>query len=334
MTSRNTQAKLSAPWALDFTSHSFELVSPELPTGCAWLVNCLLESGISAWNPWELVVEGEWSRLSAGHYRYQAKAEPWYQTLPALSHGRSYEFDLDHSCRATHRWASTIEQPLKLILFVRDPRDMLYSQWRRSCHNQPNYTATFTEFLQAPYHHYPCSHVEYIQLFLLMWQRQISRHEHLVVRFEDYRLDAAATYRQVLEFLAIDRSQADINQAVMASDFKVLKHREDRMAAKGQLPRKFNFAGQPYEYMRHDHAVFDGLFSPAFDPVCDWLGYESFASPSPGFKASIQDPQWLSEMVSCITGGQGNSPLGVNTQKALRPLRDLLMIEKTLGGVL
>ncbi|WP_223788536.1 sulfotransferase domain-containing protein [Marinicella meishanensis] len=329
MSQQSPAADNHQPWLQDFDSHSFEVVSSELPSGCAWLVNCLLESGISVWRPWEVDIEGEWHRTSPYHYRYNAQAEPWFQTLPALQWCRQFHFDAKHSARATHRWAGTVDGRRKLILFVRDPRDMLFSQWRRQCHNHPETPVSFVQFLQSKYHQYPCTYVEYIQLFMLMWQRHVTQFDHHIVRFEDYRQDATATLNSVLQFLQIDRPASVIQQAVNQSDFQKVKQREDQLAAQGQLTRKFNFAGQAFEYQQQDHTAYHGLFDPAFSQVTDWLGYAPLPQPAAHIKTLFERPGWVDEMVHCMVGGVVDSPFKAQVQTLLHSVyRDLNQAEE------
>jgi len=298
---------MSQPWNLDYPSHSFELVSPELPSGSAWLVNCLLELGVPFWQPWELANDHEWQRVSAHRYQYTAHELPWQQTLPALQAERVFEFEPALSGRVTHRWAGTVNRGRPLILFVRDPRDMLYSQWRRNSHNLPGYSAGFTEFLTARYHHFPCSNMEYLLYYLLLWQAGSAAFDCHIVRFEDYRSDAVQTLKQVLRFLAIKRDDQAIEQAARRSDFRVVSEIENRLQQEGRLQRKFNYAAQPYEYRGHLDAATARLFDPRFNQLAEWLGYQPFTESVAASQTS-KSAVWVEQMVTDFTGGQLHSP--------------------------
>ncbi len=254
---------------------TFNLVSPELPSGSAWLVNCLLELGVSAWNPWDVVIPNEWIRIADNQFRYNDPNNSWQQTLPSLRLGNTFDFDQKQSVFVSHRWPCTLPAARQHVLFVRDPRDMLYSHWRREKHNQADFNLSFSSFVDVQYHHYPLSYQEYLLLYLQLWMQAYDADKHLVVKFEDYRQDAFKTLHRTQSFLDLTVSTAKLKHAVLKSDFKVCQQVEQQLAATGNLQRKFNFSATACEYKKKHIESNQFELSPAFNDICAWLGYEA-----------------------------------------------------------
>ncbi len=293
-------------WQQDYPIHNFDIVSPELPSGSAWLVNCLLELNVPIWNPWEVHIDNEWQRVSKHIYRYNDPKQSWQQTLPALNYQRIFNFDRNVIGRVTHRWASTIPRSGKLILFVRDPRDLLYSQWRRNKYNLSDFKLSFLEFIQSASHNYPINYLEYVLLYLLMWQNEINHLNGLIVRFEDYKNNPKQTLTKVLAYLNINRTDQQIIQSIARSDFKVLKKIEDNLAADGQLDRKFNFVSRPLEYNSYMKDSLLTKFYKEFNQLSHWLNYAPFYGAEKALK-HVSD-EWFNDMVDCILCGDKNHP--------------------------
>ncbi len=64
---------------------TFNVISPELPAGSAWLANCMIELGVAVWNPWDVVIPNEWQQINKTMYRYNDANNNWQQTLPSLT---------------------------------------------------------------------------------------------------------------------------------------------------------------------------------------------------------------------------------------------------------
>ena len=259
----------------DYADFTVDVISPELPCGVAWLANCLLELNVPVWQPWDIQIENEWQRLAPFHYQYKAKLQPWKQTLPALQYLRKYHFEPAHAARFRHQWPFEYEPPRRLIFFVRDPRDALYSQWRRALHNEPALNLSFEAFIHSPYHHYPISFREYQFLFLKLWKKHLRRFDHLIVRFEDYKMDAGQTLRKVLYFLDLEATQEQITRSIARSDFSVVKQIEDLLETNDSLKRRFNYAGMASEYKKSYTPLMHDCLGSEFDEIYQWLGYAS-----------------------------------------------------------
>jgi hypothetical protein len=132
--------------------------------------------------------------------------------LPILSRKSSFSFRDDLEVRWTHEWPGAMTRQQEIVLFVRDPRDALYSRFRRE-----DSDLTFPEFLSFLD---PWSLLDKIDnwiLFLRSWRACERVH---LIRFEDYKADAVATLGKTLKALGIEVSDADIHRAVEESTFE------------------------------------------------------------------------------------------------------------------
>lgn len=294
-----------SPWSQDYPAHTFELVSPELPAGSAWLVNCLFELGIPVWNPWEVKIKNEWQRLGPNRYSYIETNGLWQQSLPALQEQRLFDFVGHVNGRASHRWAGTIEHGKKLIFFVRDPRDLLFSQWRRLTNNQEGFDHSFETFVRSNYHHYPIDFMAYVYLFFKLWYLELRNFDYHIVRFEDYKKDPLETLHGVIDFLGMNFSKDELCRAVKSSSFQVVKRKEDELASEGRLERRFNYASQPYEYKQSPDRLFKLGFISEINEINTWLGYELVNKPNTNLSINASD-SWKEAMTDCVFGGQCN----------------------------
>jgi hypothetical protein len=184
------------------------LVSPREPSGATWLINCFLELGIRTFrrsrpDMWQYK-DGAWTVTS-----HQQILKKW---LPILSRQDSFTFRDDIEVRWTHEWPSSTTRQQEIVLFVRDPRDALYSRFRREATD-----LTFKEFLSFLDPWSLLDKVDNWILFVRSWAMCGRVH---VVRFEDYKADAVATLGKTLNALGIVVSDADLHRAVEESTFE------------------------------------------------------------------------------------------------------------------
>ncbi|MCP4047244.1 MAG: sulfotransferase domain-containing protein [Gammaproteobacteria bacterium] len=269
--------KVPTVCAVDYPGFTFDVVSPELPCGAAWLANCFLELNIPVWRPWDYEIDNEWKRLAPFHYQYADNQQPWKQTLPALQYLREFQFNPAYAACFHHQWPISYRRKRRLIFFVRDPRDALFSYWRRTTHNEPDFCLSFESFVHSRYFHHPFSFREYLLIFLQLWKNHLSGHNHLIIRFEDYRNNARQTLNRVLGFLNMQVEEDKISYALECSDFSTLKGIEDQMEKNAQLKHKFSHAGIAFEYQKSYTPAMHACLGTDFDDVCKWLGYTSHA---------------------------------------------------------
>lgn len=256
-------------------SPRFAVTSPELPCGAAWLANALLELGVPLWNLWGFDTRREWFADSCGGYQYVASDLPWLQCLPSLVAGREFHFDERFLVTFSHGWPEDVSAESAVVLFVRDPRDALYSEWRRQARNGgPTAGLGFAEFLKHPYYHHPFSFRDYLFRYLHAWKQALDGQRHLVVRFEDAKLDPAGTLGKVAQFMSKPADEAALGLAASRSDFKNLKSIEDRLESEGRLSRQFNRSGTPYEHRTSFTNDMRQAMGNGFDELNEWLKYD------------------------------------------------------------
>ena len=230
--------------------------SPIEPSGASWLLNCFLELGIRiAHKP---VVDEVWrgSRVppgfmwqdSADGSTLKPKAEVLTKWLPALSRQERFNFRTDVEIEYVQDLATASDDGLEAIFFVRDPRDALYSMFRRV---QPE--LSFEEYLEIPN---PQSLLDRVS----HWAAQI-RSWQLVdgvrfFRFEDYKSDAGSVLAQVLAALDLAYGAEAIERAVAASTSERARAAEDEYRTRYPQDREVaNRAGRVGDWRQHAEAA-------------------------------------------------------------------------------
>jgi hypothetical protein len=252
-----------------------DVVSPELPCGAAWLASALLELDVPLWKPWGLRDEALWEAVAPATWRHVCPGSPWSRVVPGLTHGREFRFRSTPVPRFTHSWPGQLAALPATVLFVRDPRDALYSAWRRARRMGQIGEVDFESFLASPYHHYPLSWARWLALFLAVWRDALTERRHLIVRFEDTKADPLATLRGALAFLGMDVSEADAQRACGAADHGTAAAIERRLVADGVVPSPILAGGVPYEYRNHFTPRMHAALGPDIALPCAWLGYEA-----------------------------------------------------------
>lgn len=256
-----------------------DIVSPQFPCGAAWLANALLELGLALPELWGFDTAREWQAESAGQWRYIAEDGPWAQTLASPRPGRVFALSDSPRLRFTHAFPWQIEPAPRTILFVRDPRDALYSEWRRHLRNEGLPASTgLLEFARSGFWGGPASYVDLLWLHLRTWLPQAARaSETLVLRFEDSKQSPQACIRRTLEWLGLERSQAQIDAAVQASRVEHLQRAETEHA-EGGTGRIFNRAGRAFEWQQAWWPHWHDLLGPHWGPLLQALDYPPLQS--------------------------------------------------------
>jgi len=254
-----------------------EVVSPEFPCGSAWLANCLFESGVPAWHLWGYDTRNEWTEQQAGRFQYSAGWLPWRQTLASLTPGRIFDFRRGIEARFSHEWPWQVALNRRIVLIVRDPRDALYSEWRRHRRNlQLSASVDFPSFLRQPFFGGPICVVDALWLHLRSWliYRNALPAKFLLLRFEDWKREPVGELGRVCAWLGIQIENGDLERAVAASDVRKLLSIEDALvAAKPDAPR-YNRRGRAEEWRTAWQPEWMLEMGRHWDPVIAALGYE------------------------------------------------------------
>lgn len=201
-------------------TRSCQIVSPPFACGVTWLINALIALDIRTTNAnfgdahWEKK-EDSWSvsPRAAEHLK-------WH--LPALHAQEKFIFPEDIDIRWEHR-LDFAKDPHPTILFVRDPRDAIYSLYCR--HYDPD--STFIHYVSRPSgwpDHFPglfdLPPFETYAYFSQYWLGMASHMPVKLVRFEDIKQRPKQTLDSVLEFIGVSRSKDAIQRAITSSGFE------------------------------------------------------------------------------------------------------------------
>lgn len=213
------------------------LVSPREPSGATWLINCLLELGVMTYR---YSPAGMWRR-EGGRWLLNPHERVLRKWLPALSDHASFAFRDDLEVQWMHEWFTDEFAGNEVLYFVRDPRDALYSRYRREAPR-----LSYREFIEFPDVFTLLDKVTNWWLYNATWLM----HPRLsVIRFEDYKADAGATLTRVLDALRLGCDSTSIESAVRSSTFERAAAAE--AAYRAQQPddtQLINRSGKPGEW--------------------------------------------------------------------------------------
>ncbi len=247
------------------------LVSPLEPSGVTWLLNCLLELGVrvvrdSVRPMW--IADGDGWTLAP----HEEILKKW---LPSLSLRSRFAFRPDLEVRWTHEWPAVATEGQPLLLFVRDPRDALLSRFKREAG-----ALSFAEFLAFPDPRTLLDKPDHWRRFLGAW---LARRPAAVLRFEDYKRDAAGTLEAALRALGVDAPAGKRARAAEASTFEKAAaaerayrdaHPEDRQV--------INRAGVPGDWRgRPEYEADMRAIAARCAALMRELGYEADTGPAP-----------------------------------------------------
>ncbi len=300
----------------NFPLYTLDVISSELPCGASWLASTLLECDCPIWNPWNVDMSLEWKHLGGTAYEYFYPGNPWSRVLPGLVTGREFNFRTSVVPRFSH--ATPGQWPLaeRLVIFVRDPRDALYSAWRRSQKLQPD-IAAFVDWLQHidPTWGVPRSAAYLLHLATWKHYAELSNTPHLIIRFEDVKANARAEFRRVQDFLpnALNSlTEPQIERALGMSTFEAVKTVEDQMLADGTFDRRMNNAGVPFEYRRHFDANMHAAMGGGGRAIYEWLRYEPPASGSAQSEPLQTLLRWVGEDMMPLTMRAVNAAISMH----------------------
>lgn len=185
------------------------LISPREPCGATWLINCLLVLGIKTYR--RTVGDDMWLPRG-GEWTLNPLEEQLKKWLPALSEAPQLRFRDDLEVEWAHIWPTGSTANARIIYFIRDPRDALFSRYRREAPD-----ASFGQFLAFPDTRTLLDKVENWNLFNEVW---LAQPDLAIVRFEDYKQDALATLRSAVAMLGLAVSESALTDAVTRSGFE------------------------------------------------------------------------------------------------------------------
>ncbi|TGD72530.1 hypothetical protein E4634_13455 [Mangrovimicrobium sediminis] len=205
--------------------------SPLEASGASWLLNCFLELDIKILH--KPAVDNVWPRSKSDLSRLWQPAgegcslhpnvEILKKWLPTLQQRDTFTFRDDIEVEYIQEFPTARHRGQRAIYFVRDPRDAIYSMYRRI---SPD--LSFTDFLNFPNPDSLLNRVDHWRLNMLCW---LAHEDIAVFRFEDYKQDAKALLERILGHLELEYSDADIQRAIDNSSIEKAKEAEARYKA-------------------------------------------------------------------------------------------------------
>lgn len=254
-----------------------DVVSPQFPCGAAWLANALLELGVPIGDLWSFDTAHEWALEPDGSQRYVAERLPWRQTLASLELGRRFEFNPAQLTRFSHMFPWHVDFAPRIVFMVRDPRDMLYSEWQRQRRNLAlQEDVGFDEFTRLPFESGPISNADLLWMHLSCWMHHaaVRPDRVLLLRFEDWKHAPAQALAEVCAWACVAASVSAVQAAVDASDVARLQALEASLDASSEPTRQFNRRGQVFEWTERPSPDGGCAFGPQWRSLFERLGYQ------------------------------------------------------------
>ena len=257
------------------TTRLAQIVSPPFACGVAWLINALLYLNIRVTSD---AFINHWQEDSS---RWQIKDEAlnhlkWH--LPVLHEREIFDFPEDLEVRWEHRLDFAAREACTTILFVRDPRDAVYSLYRRNYSTDISFTGFLTKPDEWPDHFPNLFHlppIETYAYFCYFWLSMKSAMPVKVVRFEDAKANALHVLKDVLSYLDIVRTEEEIQLAIKSSDFNQARIAMEEMELTTGKKFKTAVKGQSYEWRSTYSNIDMRLISITSKDIINKLGYSS-----------------------------------------------------------
>lgn len=228
-------------------ARDFYLVSSPFSNGVAWLVNVLMELGIRCDH--SSFGEAHWDAADKGDALSGQAYDLLRWHLPVVY--RKSHFRFDASIRIIWEHRLDFAKELKpTILYVRDPRDAIYSYYRREYSQAP-----FPEYLKSAEtypSHFPCCFrlppADTWAYFYMYWMMMQEFTDLIAVKFEDMRRSPVEEVKRVLEFMGVSRSEEEIREALEYSTFERAKEGMKKAEAETGKVRLTARAGKVEEW--------------------------------------------------------------------------------------
>jgi len=261
------------------------LASPREPSGATWLINCFLELGIKTYrNSADFV----WQQNSNGQYFLTEREQLLRKWLPALTDQDLFDFRDDIEVQWLHEWPQKKHADYQVIYFVRDPRDSLFSRYKRE-----NPELSLREFIDFPDTGSLFDKVDNWALFNRFW---LSHPSLKTFRFEDYKKSATQTLIEILEYLNLSYSEASIQLAIENSTYERAvecerKYREENLEDQETINR----GGKVGEWKGlNDNDWLTEQIERRCSDVLDKLGYDHSRAVTDNIPSGLPNIQTLS----------------------------------------
>ncbi|OGV25846.1 MAG: hypothetical protein A3F18_02690 [Legionellales bacterium RIFCSPHIGHO2_12_FULL_37_14] len=200
------------------------IASPLEPCGATWLINCFLELGILTYR------SPTWQNMwiqHGNHFMLSSREDVLKKWLPSLSVKQYFCFGREIEVEWVHEWPIKGFSDKQIIFFSRDPRDALYSRYKREAPK-----ASFSEFVNFLDPALLLNKAEIHLVFTKLWCSHTRVQEFC---FEEYKRDPEETLRSILAYINIDVSDYELFQALDASSSEKATEMERRWNRSNEL---------------------------------------------------------------------------------------------------
>ena len=174
-----------------------------------------------------------WLRVFLSSYLSGLKQQQMELYAASAVHKIKYTHDLWEHRTAPHRYdrlrgrwliPTRNRRNKPKVLLVRDPRDLMVSLYfqltkRSSDKHSSDFSGTLSELLVDKRFG-----VQQVVASMNVWYREWRRRDNfLMIRYEDAKLDDAATFRRVLDFLRVEIDEAVFQESLNFSKFDNMK---------------------------------------------------------------------------------------------------------------
>jgi hypothetical protein len=186
----------------------------------------------------------------------------------------------------------------KIVFFIRDIRDSIYSHWKRV-----EEELNFFDFLESPVDPFPFSVKFYLRLFNESWIEYLKDKSGslLIVRFEDTKNNPVNELDRVTNFLGFSLPKEKLQNAINNSSFKKAKTNESNLDKNLDVEKPFQIhrAGLPFEYKQTYSSAMHQALSTEFDEINHFFGYETYLQATSKLNGNVEK-EFLGELLSYI----------------------------------
>lgn len=227
------------------------------PCGATFFANVLLELGFHVYN----TPFGPW---------YDRKNKRIVDNSNQLERSVGIPFFLERPLRPPHRateiaWSHLWATPgciiAPTIIGIRDPRQALFSQWRR-VKKSGRFSGTYRQFLESPYYHLGLSPIDEYIVWHTLWLIRPGDRD-FVLRFEAAKETPIDEFGRLLRWMDQSASSESIAEAASRSSVTEARAADPTGAIviKGALR----------DYEQHSNAEIEALFSHTAIPLFERL---------------------------------------------------------------
>ncbi|KAA9133215.1 sulfotransferase [Marinihelvus fidelis] len=248
--------------------YNCQVVSAEMPSGAAILANVMVAWNVPVIDPWNLSTSGLYEQGPGGRIRVSPDPSGFETLMPELRRGQILAWRTDVIPRFHHCSPAQSPPRPRTIWIVRDPRDCLYSAWRREK------TASFARFLSAEWRYPGESALTYITRFCTAWLSALPALDGLLVRFEDLKRSPGKSLLRVSEYLGLGDVLASSTHPRKLVDWNRARKAESRLPERLRAPFTVNRAGQPEEWRESWDSETTRVLNDEFFSLLERLGYD------------------------------------------------------------